>query len=211
MCGQHALTALGNLLPLPFDDGLVLAQKEAAAQTLPLGHALQVVTRRQLRAGPVRVLDDQRILERHEELRAARIALPAGASAQLSIDPAALVPVGADHVQAAELGDAGAETDIDAAAGHVRRNGDRVRLAGARHDGCLGLFVARVEHFVRHVVQPRAQPLRLFDAMTCRRGPAASTDAVARISSSDGVLLLGASRERRDPDDRVRSPDDSSR
>ena len=60
---------------------------------------------------------------RDEELRAARIALPAGAAAQLVVDPPALVPVRADHVQTAELRDAWPELDVDAAAGHVR--GDR--------------------------------------------------------------------------------------
>ena len=43
LTGQYPLAALGDLLPLPFDDGLVLAQKQPATQILPIGHALQVV------------------------------------------------------------------------------------------------------------------------------------------------------------------------
>ena len=40
-----------------------------------------------------------------EEHRAAGVALAAGPPAQLVVEPAARVPAGADHVQAAELGD----------------------------------------------------------------------------------------------------------
>ena len=43
LTGQHPLAALGDLLPLPFDDALVLAQKQPATQILPIGDALQVV------------------------------------------------------------------------------------------------------------------------------------------------------------------------
>src|SRR5207237_640543 len=39
--------------------------------------------------------------------------------------------LGAEHVEAAELDDAFAELDVDAAAGHVRRDRDRAPRAGA--------------------------------------------------------------------------------
>ena len=42
------------------------------------------------------------------------------------------VQLGADDVQAAELGDALAEPDVGAAAGHVRGDGDFALLAGVR-------------------------------------------------------------------------------
>ena len=45
----------------------------------------------------------QRVLERHVEARAARVALAAGAAAQLVVDAARLVALGADDVQAARL------------------------------------------------------------------------------------------------------------
>src|SRR5688572_13667812 len=45
----------------------------------------------------------QRVLERHVEARAARVALPAGAAAQLVVDATRLVSLGADDVQAAGL------------------------------------------------------------------------------------------------------------
>ncbi len=42
-------------------------------------------------------------LQRQEEFRAARIALAAGAAAQLIVDAAALMPLGADDVEAARI------------------------------------------------------------------------------------------------------------
>ena len=60
----------------------------------------------------------------------AGIALTAGATAQLVVDPATLVPLGADDVQAARVRHPGAEDDVGAAAGHVGGNGDRAGHAG---------------------------------------------------------------------------------
>ena len=45
----------------------------------------------------------QVVFERQEEVRRARIALAAGAAAQLAVDAPRLVPLGADDVQAADL------------------------------------------------------------------------------------------------------------
>ena len=110
----------------------------------------------------------QVVFERQEELRRARIALTTRAAAQLAIDAPRLVALGADDVQTADLHrrrsslpsgsftfdgfglrDAGAEFDVGAAAGHVRRDRDRARLARARDDLRLALVVLRVEHVVR--------------------------------------------------------------
>ena len=68
------------------------------------------------------------VLGREEEARLAGVALAAGAAAQLVVDAARLVALGAEHVEAAELGHAVAELDVDAAAGHVGRDRDRARL-----------------------------------------------------------------------------------
>ncbi len=59
------------------------------------------------------------ILERDEELRASRIALAGAATAELSVGAAGFMAFGADHEESAELGDAGCEFDVGAAAGHV--------------------------------------------------------------------------------------------
>ena len=47
----------------------------------------------------------QVVFEREEEARRARVALAAGAAAQLVVDAARFVPLGADDVQAAEVDD----------------------------------------------------------------------------------------------------------
>ena len=47
----------------------------------------------------------QVVAEREVEPRLARVALAAGAAAQLVVDAARLVPLGAEDVEAAELGD----------------------------------------------------------------------------------------------------------
>ena len=69
----------------------------------------------------------QVVLEGEEEARLARVALTAGAAAQLVVDAPRFVALGADDVQAADIGDALAEHDVGAAAGHVGGDGDAAR------------------------------------------------------------------------------------
>ena len=71
------------------------------------------------------------VLGREVEAALAGVALAAGAAAELVVDAPALVTLGAQHVQPAEIGHAVAELDVDAAAGHVGGDGDR-RSAGRR-------------------------------------------------------------------------------
>ena len=78
----------------------------------------------------------------------ARVALAAGAAAQLVVDAARLVALGAEHVEAAELAHPLAELDVDAAAGHVRRDRDRAALARADDDLRLALVLLRVQDVV---------------------------------------------------------------
>jgi hypothetical protein len=66
-------------------------------------------------------------------------------AAQLVIDPAAVVPVRSDDVQAAERRHALAEHDVHAAPRHVRRDRHRTRLARARNNHRLCLLVPRIE------------------------------------------------------------------
>ena len=102
------------------------------------------------------VLDDpvgaeqahQIVFERDEEVGRTGIALARATAAQLAVDAAGFVAFGADDVQAAELGDAGAEFDVGAAAGHVGGDGDGAALAGAGDDLGLLLVELRVEHRV---------------------------------------------------------------
>ncbi len=80
----------------------------------------------------------------------ARVALTARAAAELVVDPAGLVALGAEDVQATDLDDAFAELDVDAAAGHVRGDRDVPGLARVHDDLALALVLLRVEHVVRH-------------------------------------------------------------
>ena len=82
------------------------------------------------------------------EARLAGVALAAGAAAELVVDAPRLVALGAEHVQAAELDDALAELDVDAAAGHVRRDRDRADLARVLDDLRLARVLLRVQDVV---------------------------------------------------------------
>src|SRR6185437_1118906 len=126
----------------------------------------------------------QVVFERQEELRRAGIALAAGPSAELPVDAARLVPLRPDDVQPPDLhdvdllpvrvvdlgglgiGDAAAEFDVGAAAGHVRCDRQRARLAGAGDDLRLALVVLGVEHVVLQAAarEQLRQRLRRVDA-----------------------------------------------
>ena len=92
---------------------------------------------------------EQFVVERDDRLAAARIALAGAAAEELAVDAARVVVFGQDHVQAAARGDALAEHDVGAAAGHVGRDGDAARLAGARDDLGLVAVLLGVQHDVR--------------------------------------------------------------
>src|SRR5581483_6306961 len=74
------------------------------------------------------------VLPREVEARLARVALAAGATAQLVVDAARLVALRAEDVEAAELSHAVVDLDVHASAGHVRRDRDRARLTGVLDD-----------------------------------------------------------------------------
>jgi hypothetical protein len=96
-------------------DGLALLHAQAlhdAADALTAENAQQVVFQGEVKA------------------RGAGVALAAGAAAQLVVDAAALVALGAQDVQAAQFGDPLAQHDVGAAAGHVGGDGHRPLLAG---------------------------------------------------------------------------------
>ena len=87
----------------------------------------------------------QIVLQRNEKMRRAGVALARATAAQLAVNAPRLVALGAEHVQAADFGDARPEFDVRAAAGHVRGDGDGAALAGARDDFGLLLVIFRVE------------------------------------------------------------------
>src|SRR3954463_5554751 len=71
--------------------------------------------------------------------------------------------LGAEHVQAADLANAFAELDVDAATGHVRRDRDRARLSGLLDDPRFPLVLLRVEDVVRDALPLQQLPEMLGD------------------------------------------------
>src|SRR5262249_33481599 len=92
----------------------------------------------------------QIVLAGEVEARLPGIALTPGAAAQLVVDPARLVALRAEHVQAAEIDDALFELDVDAAAGHVRRDRDGALLARVLDDLRLARVLLCIEDVVRN-------------------------------------------------------------
>ena len=90
----------------------------------------------------------QVVFEGDEKVRGARIALTRAAAAQLAVNAAGLMPLGGQHMQATEVGDAGPELNVRATPCHVRGNGDGAALPGTRDN--LGLLL--VELGVQHRV-----------------------------------------------------------
>ena len=105
------------------------------------------------------------VLPGEVEARLAGIALTAGAAAQLVVDPAGLVALGAEHVEAAELAHRVVDLDVDAAARHVRRDRHGPDTAGVLDDLGLAGVLLRVQHGVRDALplQELAQVLRGLD------------------------------------------------
>ena len=142
---QHRAPPLHELPVLLLDDRGVARQRPANLEVLTFDDSAARATSRpttgfsigasdcrgKSRAGikPWMPYHQQLIVEAHEEARLARIALPAGASPQLQVDSPALVPIRADHVQAAKRYDTvAAQANVGASTGHVRRDRDRPEL-----------------------------------------------------------------------------------
>ena len=118
---------------------------------------------------------DEIVLSGEVEARLARVALAAGASAKLVVDPARLVALGAEHVEAADLADALAELDVDTAAGHVRRDGHGTGLTRVLDDLGLPLVLLGVEDVMGDTgaLEQLREILGDLDRDRARRAPAA--------------------------------------
>ena len=121
---QHVLAAheveLFDLLLGAFDDARehAVLERLALARAEPVEHLVHAVAGEQA---------DEVVFGRQVEAALAGVALASGTAAQLVVDAPALVAFGAEHVEAAQLGHALAELDVDAAAGHVGGDGHGVR------------------------------------------------------------------------------------
>ena len=137
----------------------------------------------------------QVVFERDEELRRARVALAAGTAAQLAVDAARFVALGADdraRPASAWSGRASwPELDVGAAAGHVGGDGDRARWpARATISASCWWYFA----FSTECVMPRRLSMRDSVSDTSTEMVPTSTGWPRlwsrSISSSDRVVLL---------------------
>ena len=105
------------------------------------------------------------VAKRDEEAARARVALAAGAPAELVVDTARFVTLGANDVQPTDVRDALAQLDVRTAPGHVRGNGHGRALARIFDDVRFTFVLLRVEHFVGDALaqQKAGQVLRLLD------------------------------------------------
>ena len=94
--------------------------------------------------------------------------------------------LGAEHVEATRLDDALAELDVDAAAGHVRRDRDRARLARVLDDLALALVLLRVQHVVR--IPRRLRSSERYSDVSTAIVPTSTAD---RARALDDVLEHG--------------------
>src|SRR3989338_9201457 len=100
------------------------------------------------------------------KLRAARFSLPPGAADELLVNPPGLVPLGANHVQAAQLLHMLADQNIRAAAGHVGRHRNYAFAAGVGYLPSLMRFALGIHNLVMdiYLVEISAHSLGNFNA-----------------------------------------------
>ena len=124
----------------------------------------------------------------------AGIALAAAAADQLPVDAAGVVHFGADDVQAAQLGHALAELDVRAAAGHVGRDGDLARQAGARRRSRPRRRCGWRSRSVldARLVQQLGKVLRFVDRAGADQQRAGRRRAFGEISSTTAAHLASA-------------------
>ena len=205
---QHAVALLVDHLPLDVHHVVVLQDVLPGDEVLLLDLLLRVLDLAREDAGLHRlvvrqleplhdVLDavageetHELVLAREVEARLAWVALAARPAAQLVVDAARLVALGAEDVQAAEVADGVVDLDVDAAAGHVGGDRDRARLAGVLDDLGLARVLLRVEDVVRDALalQQLAQVLGGLD------GDRADEDRLALLVAlldvgDDGIEL----------------------
>ncbi len=132
------------------------------------------------------------VLAREVEARLAGVSLAARAAAELVVDAAGLVALGAEHVEPAEPADLVVDLDVDAAAGHVRRDRDRADLTCVLDDLGLARVLLRVQHLVRDALalQQLAEELRGLDGDRPDEHRLARRVALLDVGDDGGELAL---------------------
>jgi len=152
---------------------------------------------------------DELVLEAHEELARPRVALTPGAAAELVVDPAAVVAVRADDVQAPERGHAVAlprvrapEDDVGPAARHVGRDGHGTEAPRVGDDLGFARIVPGVQdlHGEAALGEPRGERLGLLDRSRAHEDRPAALVRAPDLRH-DRRELVGAGRE--DPVGRI--------
>ena len=147
---ERAATGLIVMLLHAFLGGLDGAVEHRMRNFLALFHAEFLEPPAHFVAGAVQ--PHEVILEAEEKVGAAGVALPRATAAQLAVNPARFVPLGAEHMQAADTGDAVGKFDVRAASGHIGGDGDGATLSRARYNFRFLFVVFGVEHAVRNAL-----------------------------------------------------------
>ncbi len=107
----------------------------------------------------------QIILQRQIKPRRPRITLAPSTAAQLIVDTARLMPLGAKNAQTTELRDAFTQHNIRTAPSHIRGNRHRIQLPGIFNDLGFLLMELCIQHTMRNpsFIQQAAEFLRLSD------------------------------------------------
>src|SRR3989454_1525908 len=208
---DFAALAIDNLALL-VHDVVVLDQVTAGVEVVPfhLGLGALDLSRDQPRLDRLVIGDPQHVhhaldafaaedahqvvIERQEETRGAGVTLAAGAAAELIVDAAALMPLGADDVEPATDGHAGAEHDVGAATGHVGRDRHCARLTGVGDDQRLPLVLLGVEDLVRHptLLQQPGETLGLLDRHRAdQHGASLAGDVLDLVCDRFELRVLG--------------------
>ena len=146
-----------NAMALTFERHFVFVEHDARIEVLAFDQALDGFGVVVIARVEVMIFDEQIVFGGDEETGAAGIALTSGTAAELVIDAAAFVFVGADDVKTAEGGDAIAKFDVGAASGHVGGNGHCAALAGFGHDLGFEFIVLGIEYGVRDASEMTAE------------------------------------------------------
>ena len=133
----------------------------------------------------------QVVLKGDEETRVARIALARATTAELAVDAAGFVALGAEHVEATEFAHALAEADVGTAASHIGGDGDGTILTS--HGDNIGflLVVLGVQHLVRDAGQGEhaAERLGSFDRGCADEDRLSALVGVGELLDNELVLL----------------------
>jgi hypothetical protein len=120
----------------------------------------------------------------------ARLALSSRPTAELVVNAAALVPIGSDRVQTAQLRNAFSEPNVRTPTRHICGDCHRTKLASAGDDFRFLFLVARIQDLVRNISEGRAKPLGFLDTDRSYQDRLARRICAANLPLHSPFLLL---------------------